>query len=489
MARLLIKDQDYGVHPFVVQIRSLEDHKPLPGVQVGDIGPKFAWNAVDNGFLRFDRIRIPRDQMLMKYAKVAPNGEYTKPPHSKLAYGTMLYVRAGMVRDAATALSKAVTIATRYGAVRRQGFGMGYKPEGANAPETKILDYGSQMYAILPLLATSYALHFQGQRMLDAYNELNQLMQTGDFSTLPEVHATAAGMKAWATWLAAYGIEECRQRCGGQGFLRASGLPDLYSSAVPACTYEGDNNVMLQQTARFLLKALRAGVEGKIEKLVGAVGYLKKAVDVDKHKNPVTAASDFLDPRVLVEIYEHKAIRQIILVGTKLDSEIRSRREAADGNKQVFSEVWNWLMPDFKAMVRAHCFLIILNNFVASVIAVKDQRVRTVLNRVLALFALYHLEQDISTVLIDKYFTPKHVDMLNRQVKDLLFEIRKDAVPLVDAFNFSDTTLNSAIGRFDGKVYEALFDSALKNPLNQYIVSPGFDDILKPLMNTFKSNL
>jgi acyl-CoA oxidase len=393
-----------------------------------------------------------------------------------------------MVRDAATALSKAVTVSTRYGAVRRQGFGMGFKPE-PDTPETKILDYGSQMYAILPLVATSYALHFQGQRMLEAYAELTDLMQKGDFSTLPEVHATAAGMKAWATWFAAYGIEECRQRCGGQGFLRASGLPDLYASSVPACTYEGDNNVMLQQTARFLLKALRAGVEGKLDKLVGAIAYLKKAVDIDKQKNPVNSPADLMDPRVLVEIYEHKAIRQIILVGTKLDNEIRERRERNDANKQVFSEVWNWLMPDFKAMVKAHCLLIILNNFVASVIAIKDQRVRAVMQRVLALFALFHLEQDVSTVLIDKYFTRAHVDMLSRQLKEVMFQIRKDAVPLVDAFNFSDTTLNSAIGRYDGKVYEALFDSALKNPLNQFDVSPGFDDILKPLMNTFKSNL
>lgn len=488
MARLIIKDQDYGVHPFIVQIRSMEDDMPLPGIEVGDIGPKFAWNAIDNGFLRFKNVRIPREQMLMKYAKVAPNGEYTKPPHSKLAYGTMLYVRAGMVRDAATALSKAVTIATRYSAVRRQGFGMGYKPE-ANQPETKILDYGSQMYAILPLIATAYALQFQGQRMLETYAELTKTMQSGDFSTLPEVHATAAGMKAWGTWLAAGGIEECRQRCGGQGFLRASGLPDLYSSTVPACTYEGDNNVMLQQTARFLLKALRAGVEGKLDKLVGNIAYLKKAVDIDHHRNPVNSQADLLDPRVLVEIYEHKAIRQIILVGTKLDSEIRARRAGSSANKQTFSEVWNWLMPDFKAMVKAHCFLMIVNNFVASVIAIQDQRVRNVMSRLCALFALYHLEQDVSTVLIDGWFTSKHVDFLSRAVKDLLFEIRKDAVPLVDAFNFSDTTLNSAIGRYDGKVYEALFDSALQNPMNQFPISPGYNEIIKPLMNKFKSNL
>ena len=29
---------------------------------------------MDNGFLRFDLVRIPRRNMLMKYSKVAPDG-------------------------------------------------------------------------------------------------------------------------------------------------------------------------------------------------------------------------------------------------------------------------------------------------------------------------------------------------------------------------------------------------------------------------------
>lgn len=55
---------------FIVQIRSLEDHTPLPNVTVGDIGVKFGnggYNTMDNGFLRFDHVRIPRENMLMRY--------------------------------------------------------------------------------------------------------------------------------------------------------------------------------------------------------------------------------------------------------------------------------------------------------------------------------------------------------------------------------------------------------------------------------------
>jgi acyl-CoA oxidase len=39
---------------FIVPIRDLETHKPLTGIQVGDIGTKLGYNAVDNGWLIFN---------------------------------------------------------------------------------------------------------------------------------------------------------------------------------------------------------------------------------------------------------------------------------------------------------------------------------------------------------------------------------------------------------------------------------------------------
>jgi acyl-CoA oxidase len=38
MARLILRGKDLGIHPFMVQTRSLDDYKPMPGVELGDIG-------------------------------------------------------------------------------------------------------------------------------------------------------------------------------------------------------------------------------------------------------------------------------------------------------------------------------------------------------------------------------------------------------------------------------------------------------------------
>lgn len=58
MARLFVGGRDRGPHGFIVQVRDLGSHLPMPGVTVGDLGAKMGYNGVDNGFLRFDHVRI-----------------------------------------------------------------------------------------------------------------------------------------------------------------------------------------------------------------------------------------------------------------------------------------------------------------------------------------------------------------------------------------------------------------------------------------------
>lgn len=70
MAQLYINGKCYGLHIFLVQIRDYDTHEPFPGIKVGDIGPKMSFNTADNGYLGFDHYRIPRTNMLMKYAQV-----------------------------------------------------------------------------------------------------------------------------------------------------------------------------------------------------------------------------------------------------------------------------------------------------------------------------------------------------------------------------------------------------------------------------------
>lgn len=126
MARLIIKGKDLGTHAFMVPIRDMRNHEPLPGVWCGDIGPKFGASTIDNGFLRLDNVRIPRENMLSRNSSVTPTGEFVRPKHEKLFLGGMLVRRTEITASSARALAKACTVGVRYGEVRRQNWGIGH---------------------------------------------------------------------------------------------------------------------------------------------------------------------------------------------------------------------------------------------------------------------------------------------------------------------------------------------------------------------------
>jgi len=81
------------VQPFLVQIRDIETHFPLPGVKVGDIGSKLGYNTKDNGWLMFDKVRIPRTNMLCRFAYIAADGTFEIRGNPKAVYQTMVEIR------------------------------------------------------------------------------------------------------------------------------------------------------------------------------------------------------------------------------------------------------------------------------------------------------------------------------------------------------------------------------------------------------------
>jgi acyl-CoA oxidase len=66
------------------------------------------------------------------------------------------------------------------------------------------------------------------------------------------------GLKACASQTAADGAEDARKSCGGHGYIVISGLAQIISSVAATCTFEGENWVMWQQLASYLMKGMAA---------------------------------------------------------------------------------------------------------------------------------------------------------------------------------------------------------------------------------------
>jgi acyl-CoA oxidase len=244
MAQLIIKGRNYGPHPFVCQIRDMKTHEPLEGVHVGDIGPKFGYNSMDNGFLLFNQYKIPHVSMLARFSRVDPEtSKYMRPASPSLIYGTLTWVRSTIVLQSGATLARGVTIATRYAAVRRQFQDRDTKSAGG---ENQVLDYTMVQFRLLPLLAATFALHFTGKAMMSLYQENQQkMLQTADVAAsakrgagpeetqagsdlLADLHATSCGLKALGSTTAAEGLEVCRRACGGHGYSSFAGIGQFF---------------------------------------------------------------------------------------------------------------------------------------------------------------------------------------------------------------------------------------------------------------------
>ncbi len=255
---------DRGMHNFLVQTRSLNDHSLMPGVTCGDIGPKIGYNTMDNGFAKFDHVKIPRRNMAMRFAEVDKNGVYRKKAisdaASKISYITMMQVRAYIVMESSKALRMGTTIAIRYSAVRKQGFKK--EGKGGSSEENQILDYRQQQYRLLPLLASSYCFFFSGKkvsddlrsiesRLMTLSNEQNDSTSNGTGiitkTEVGDLHATTSCLKAFSSTITADGLEDCRKSCGGHGFLSSSGFTELITTFLQNPTVEGDNAMLPNQ--------------------------------------------------------------------------------------------------------------------------------------------------------------------------------------------------------------------------------------------------
>ncbi|THU45251.1 hypothetical protein C4D60_Mb02t15870 [Musa balbisiana] len=237
-SQLLINGTSQGIHAFVAQIRDA-DGNVCPNVRIADCGHKIGLNGVDNGRIWFDNLRIPRENLLNSVADVLPDGQYVSSikDKDKRFAAFMAPLTFGRVNIAATAvyISKvALAITVRY-ALTRRAFSI-----SADGPEVLLLDYPSHQWRILPLIAKTCA-------MSSAANYLKRLYVKRTPETNKSIHIYSSSLKATLTWHNMRALQECRKACGGQGLKTENRIGILNCEYDVQSTFEGDNNVLMQQ--------------------------------------------------------------------------------------------------------------------------------------------------------------------------------------------------------------------------------------------------
>ena len=274
-ANLVVKGKKMGVKPIIVPLRDPATFALYPGIAIGDCGAKMGRNNIDNGWITFNHVRVPRSYLLQRFTQVSRQGELTEVPGAaQLAYGALVFVRTCIIRESAWTCKRAITIACRYACVRRQFeapsntiTSEGDNDATSSSPsEQQIMDLPTHQHRLIPLLAFTYALAFTAIQTQTLYFSTMDLLNEASVNperiqpaidALKAAHGTLAGTKATATWRTAGLIERCRQACGGHGYSSYAGLANLFSDFVVQCTWEGDNTVLMLQTGRYLVGCWR----------------------------------------------------------------------------------------------------------------------------------------------------------------------------------------------------------------------------------------
>ncbi|CAG8770063.1 20201_t:CDS:10 [Cetraspora pellucida] len=430
-ARLIIDKKEYGIHSFIVQLR----------------------------FLKFTRVRIPRENMMMRFSKVSRSGHYSTPPHKKIIYDTLVANRTGLIDMSALFLSKVLTIAIRYSLVRKQGDN--YKDLNN---ENLILDYQYQQYRLFSSIALVYVVFFNGMFTRKLYENNLKNIEKMDVSLMAEVHAISAGLKALCTDLVTEAIEDARQSCGaclniGHGYSHLSGIPIILEFYAQYTSAEGENTIMHLQTGRYLLKSFLTAKKGF--PIGGQLRHLSSYSKILMEKCTAETLEDLLDAETQLRAFCHMYLRLLSNLDNSIEISVATHPHGYDGSKADH-------MIDIIHLSRAYCYYTTLTNSHEGLQSVKKER-PTIYPIIRTLIDLYFINTVINQsgdFLIDGYYTPHHISLLKEGQKKLLNIIRPEAIGLVDAWEFSDNDLNSALGRGDGNVYRALYEWVKMEPTN-----------------------
>jgi acyl-CoA oxidase len=248
----------------------------------------------------------------------------------------------------------------------------------------------------------------------------------------------------------------------------------MFTNHVSSNTLEGENYVIIQQLSRYLIKTYQGALAGK-----APVGNAKYLLPISKRQYLTVTVANPEDLRKTENQLASFANRAGYLI-----SRTSQRLEELMAKGQSFTSAFQSIQWLGIRAARAHCMYTILVSFVNQVEKAKEEQpaLYSVLKSLCDLFALYHTERDLGDFLEASQYSPVQAGWIHEQVEAILREIRPNAVALVDAFNHSDRDLNSALGRYDGNVYEALFEWTKRDPMNKTDVIECYEDTIKPII-------
>ncbi len=432
-AQLIVAGKNHGVHAILVNIRD-EQHRLMPGVRIEDNGYKLGLNGVDNGKIWFHQVRVPRENLLNKYGTIQSDGTYhsdIENPSKRFftMLGTLVGGRICVARAGLGGAKKALTIAVKHALKRRQF------NDSIKVQEDLLMDYPTHQLRLTPAIASCYVYGITLTHMMKEYSDPSIIDKR-------KIETQAAGLKSIITWFANATIQECREACGGKGYLMENQITDLKGDVDIFTTFEGDNHVLLQLAAKGVLSDFKSEFNS-----AGFTAVLKllstRLADTFSTINPVYTNNVDKEHLYSSKFHKHAFDYRTRKLTYSIAMRIRNYIKKGIPSYQAFLKVQTHLLT----LGKAYSVGLAYDTFVTYTDAIKDEKYRALFHKLGVLYALHELRKDASWYLEQGYIGGTKSKAMRQRVERLSTELRPHIGVLVDGFGIPDHCMTAPIAR------------------------------------------
>ena len=246
-------------------------------------------------------------------------------------------------------------------------------------------------------------------------------------------------MKSMCTWFTTEALQECREACGGNGYLWENRFANMKADSDIFTTFEGDNTVLLQLVAKTRLGEFKDSFGS-----MGLMGTMKFVSDIAGTKiselNPIITRN--VDRKHLLSRSFYSAAfkyREEFL--TRLVAQRLSKR--VKGGMDSFDAV-NECQPMMVDMAKAYVERLVLDQFIKGV-KEADKGIQKPLMMLERLYALSTIEANRGWYLENGYIEGRKSVYISKMVDELCLETRSHCLDLVDAFGVPDGLIAAPI--------------------------------------------
>jgi acyl-CoA oxidase len=437
-AQLIMNGVNYGLHGFLISIRNKKTHEPLFGLEIGDCGDKLGLQAIDNGWIKFYQYRVPKTALLNQFVDISADGVYESQITSKsklmaIQLGSLSGGRITISQSCVDASLVSASIPIRYWATRKQ-----FKNPKTKI-ETRLLDYRINHYRVLTHLSRALVNNIGVTKITEYWNDY--LPHSSDLKNENTgfIHLISSCAKAVFSWNTNDTANEARQACGGLGYSLYNGLAEPIMVSDLNRTWEGDNNILLQQAGKLILKNLSDLYMDK--PVMKTFEFLTiEAPDPSPYEDSLN------DIHNLLHLITVKTVTLIHETGTKL--------QFADDK----IDEWDKLLAfNVYPMVHGYFQRFLLSMYIEFCERFnEDAATKEVFTMVGVIYAQQCILDDLDY--FRDYLSREKVNELKESLMDNLLILRKDAVALTYTVPFTDK-MYGEISRNEMKPYQYFLDA------------------------------